>query len=1030
MKKSIIFFFLSSLWLFSQSFSTESQIIPIVDTGDVNNNGIPDFLAFNGESVFRTIYLYEIDDSGPKVLWKYALSPAKVGYFVDAVVGDFNGNNLPEIILISSLENSYDMFYIFELIGDGFGPVPQNIKKYPLNNSSVLRPTKAHNIKWDDDKDDEFLLIFSSPGRSGFICDYENNEILVVESIGKNFLQQTHSPILSSVCDFNNDELEDIVLINNSNSPVGNVYLNGMSESIPLNLPEERINSISVDGVGKMSFVTEENNPYSSYFTDSLFITEPITKACQIDLSGISSILFFAEDVSNIVSLFLEDFEMLIFTHGGNNPEIAFYKIQIDKPLTENQSDLIVNDHPDFILEPEDVLEYQVSKNEFAKFLLFESTTMPNGMKFDTENFKLHWKPNKRQLGLWKVQYKTIYRKPGNLEETINADFQKVELNEEIITKLDSFVVYVNSPPIFDSNITEFSIVSGDTLTYNLKASDANTNSKLNFSFVSNYNQSGEVSEDGYFQFIATDEDVGKINFPLIVTDGFASDTISLLVSVHSKIILDSDSTIFNVNVGEELEIKVVPEIANPTTQFVFKLIDYPENMRINSKGVIQWIPTYTQIDTQRFVVSVADNYAQSSIDMFVYVNAPPIISSRPSKQTIVKTNEEWEFPLGSFDANTNSVLTWKLLDSPNNMIIDSLGVLKYKPNSLGWFEYSIELSDGISTAEFQGEIYVNSPPVILTEPPTLATCGERYSYFMDVSDSNLVNPFAKDSINALFYQLLDAPRGMEINTDGEITWVPADNQFGKSSYSVLVSDKHLFDKQDVNLFVNSLPVLISYDSISVRINQEIVHNILVEDLNLNDTITFSISENTVGLEFDTAQGIIRWVPSREHAGNHNFIINCSDGHQNINVKQILKIFVYDYPQFKNSPNEEAYVGLKYEFIPVILDFLGDSNTSFSIDSSTSSRIALEKSTNSIVWIPDSTDIGLHSFTIKVVDRFGLTSSKSYNVTVSANPCENGEDENVEFDTTNIKTEPTIRDSLILPKEVIDENNSILPSEE
>jgi len=109
---------------------------------------------------------------------------------------------------------------------------------------------------------------------------------------------------------------------------------------------------------------------------------------------------------------------------------------------------------------------------------------------------------------------------------------------------------------------------------------------------------------------------------------------------------------------------------------------------------------------------------------------------------------------------------------------------------------------------------------------------------------------------------------------------------------------------------------------------------------------------------------------------------------------------------------------------------LGDSNTSFSIDSSTSSRIALEKSTNSIVWIPDSTDIGLHSFTIKVVDRFGLTSSKSYNVTVSANPCENGEDENVEFDTTNIKTEPTIRDSLILPKEVIDENNSILPSEE
>ena len=427
MKKSIIFLLSTTFWIFSQSFSTESQIIPITDTNDINKNGQPDFLAFSGNGLYRTVYLYEISDDGPFEFWKYSLSPAKEGFWIDAIIGDFDGNGIVELILVSSLENSSDSFYIFELIGDSFGPVPQKITKFPNSSISALRPTKVHKIKWDSDESDEFLIIVSSPERCGYICDYKNNEIVVIKRIGKEFLAKNYSPILSAVGDLNNDKLDDIVLINNSNSPEGQVFLNGVDSTHSIDFPHGKVISLSVSGNGNISFTNSKDQVFKVQLTDSLFVTELSEEACKIDLSENASTLFFAEETPNIKSLFLKQSEMLVLTHGEKNPEIVFFKLQ-DDVIEEKQSSAVdsVNKSIDFVVNNGDLFEFQLQQNDSAKFLSFESNSMPNGMKFDIENFAISWLPNTTQLDLRNILYSVAYRKTGNLKEINSNNIQKI----------------------------------------------------------------------------------------------------------------------------------------------------------------------------------------------------------------------------------------------------------------------------------------------------------------------------------------------------------------------------------------------------------------------------------------------------------------------------------------------------------------------------------------------------------------------------------------------------------------------------
>ena len=185
---------------------------------------------------------------------------------------------------------------------------------------------------------------------------------------------------------------------------------------------------------------------------------------------------------------------------------------------------------------------------------------------------------------------------------------------------------------------------------------------------------------------------------------------------------------------------------------YVYNLINAPENMWINKNGIIHWIPLQTQIDDHIFDVEVSDGLAFSNVQLNININAIPVISSRPSKQFSLNQGDSLSFSLESFDMNINPKLNWKLLSGPKGMKLNSNGILKWLGDTLDYHSYEIQLSDGIDSVQWKASIYVNSPPIITSKPVTVVPEGKRYEYPLFAQDENKISPYDSLAENKIYF--------------------------------------------------------------------------------------------------------------------------------------------------------------------------------------------------------------------------------------------------------------------------------------
>jgi len=127
---------------------------------------------------------------------------------------------------------------------------------------------------------------------------------------------------------------------------------------------------------------------------------------------------------------------------------------------------------------------------------------------------------------------------------------------------------------------------------------------------------------------------------------------------------------------------------------------------------------------------------------------------------------------------------------------------------------------------------FLNSAPLIISEPIITATEDQLYLYQVEVSDFN------GDDLN---YSLINKPEGMSIDREnGLISWMPANNQVGIHQVIVEISDgKHSvtqsFEIEVVN--VNNPPQIISYFPANLNI-----------EINEGDSVKFEVQANDIDL--------------------------------------------------------------------------------------------------------------------------------------------------------------------------------------
>jgi VCBS repeat-containing protein len=291
-----------------------------------------------------------------------------------------------------------------------------------------------------------------------------------------------------------------------------------------------------------------------------------------------------------------------------------------------------------------------------------------------------------------------------------------------------------------------------------------------------------------------------------------------------------------------------------------YLLTSGPEGMQINSAtGEITWTPG-EGVSGATVVVTVSDSLDQTtqSFDITVTaVNDAPVITEGESIALSASEDTAAELQLNATDVDS-SELTWAIASNPaNGSATVVAGLVTYTPDTdyTGEDSFTVSVSDGEFTDVITVNVTVggaNDAPVITSEALLEATEDELYEYTVTATDADG---------DDLSFSLTQAPEGMTISSEGQITWTPVEGVTG-ASVTVQVSDSTAAVTQSFTITVaavNDAPEITSQAVTTASEDAEYRYSVTAVDVD-GDELTFSLETAPEGMVISDA-GVITWTP-------------------------------------------------------------------------------------------------------------------------------------------------------------------------
>ncbi len=285
-------------------------------------------------------------------------------------------------------------------------------------------------------------------------------------------------------------------------------------------------------------------------------------------------------------------------------------------------------------------------------------------------------------------------------------------------------------------------------------------------------------------------------------------------------------------------------------TEFVFTLFDVPEGMVVTETGLISWTPENGVINSDVVTLQLEDSggsegVIQNDFEEFIInvtpVNdSPMIISTAPDS---AYEDIEYIYEIDVADPDDDE-FTFELFNAPENMQIDSSGVITWTPveGELTSGLVTVRVSDGgednaaPDTEDF--EVFVNA----INDPPVILSVEEPVTLFEDISQT----------IEATIFEIEDPDN----DYPEDFTVVINDGENYSFSGDTLISNPDYFGDLVVNLVI--FDGLDSSDEYSL--------NVVVESI--NDPPEFTINQDTVEVneDFSSASAIfITQIPQPDN---------------------------------------------------------------------------------------------------------------------------------------------------------------------
>jgi len=522
----------------------------------------------------------------------------------------------------------------------------------------------------------------------------------------------------------------------------------------------------------------------------------------------------------------------------------------------------------------------------------------PSGMSIDANGI-ITWTPSQSQS-------------PGtNLITTVVTNTDVFDLANPHLNATNSFTVIVREvnvapvlPVIPIQTVNELTL-----LTITNTASEPNTHATLGYTLI-NPPSGISINANGIITWTPSQsESPGTNLITTVVTNTDSYDAVNphlsatnIIVVIVREVNVAPVLSVIPAQAVNELTLLTVTNTAsepNIHATLGYTLVNPPSGMNIDANGIITWTPSQNQSPGTNLITTVVTNSdpldlvnphlsAANSFTVIVReVNVAPVLPLIPAQTVneltlLTVTNTATE-------SNIHVTLGYTLMNPPSGMNIDTNGIITWTPSQ--------GQSPGTNLITM---VVTNTDPYDLVNPHLNAT----NSFTVVVQEVNVApvlpvvptqtvneltlltvtNTATESNIHAtLGYTLVNPPSGMNIDTNGIVTWTPSQSQSpGTNLITTVVTNTDPYDLVNPHLnATNRFTVVVQ--EVNVAPVLPVIATQMVNELTLL-TVTNTASESNIhaslgytlvnppsGMNID-GNGIVTWTPSQSQSPGTNLI--------------------------------------------------------------------------------------------------------------------------------------------------------------
>lgn len=451
--------------------------------------------------------------------------------------------------------------------------------------------------------------------------------------------------------------------------------------------------------------------------------------------------------------------------------------------------------------------------------------------------------------------------------------------------------------PIADPQIISTSEDTAKAIT--LTATDANSdNSQLNYTVLTNPANGQLTGTAPNLSFVPAANFSGRTSFTFKANDGALdsdSETVTILVApVNDAPSISSTAPLVATEDEQYVYSAMVADVddVNNGSDLSWQLVNEPSGMSVSNTGRVTWTPTEGVSSSGLVTLRVSDGGEdaaapdeQSFSIAVTPVNDAPSITSSAGLSAIEDTQYRYQATVNdSDDLNNGTDLSWSLINAPAGMEVSNTGLVTWTPtegmSTSG--AVTLRVRDGGEDAASAGEqsftvavTAVNDAPTISSTAPTSATEDVLYSYQASVVDVDDVN-----NGTDLSWELSNAPAGMAVSSTGLVTWTPTEGMSTSGAVTLRVRDGGengaAAAEQNFTIAVsavNDTPMISGSPATTAIENRAYSFTPLANDVDANDSLSFSISNMPSWAGFNSATGALTGTPTSAHVGSYSSIV-------------------------------------------------------------------------------------------------------------------------------------------------------------